>query len=370
MTLPVVLNNYLLFFCLVFVCLFVGAAPSENFYTPSTGSLIQTDSSQPDPVLSTHQLLSKIVEQDNHLDRQQKEIEKLHSKLDEDRGKEIQSLRGELRKKIDEVNSLCGQLAKLQEILWTKNDVPLYDMVRVPHGLAIVIANEKFDSDPQKPHVSLKQRKGAIKDAELFAQTFGFLNYKVKLHRDLSSDSMRSLVSRVANLDHSEFDSFVCCVSSHGNQTGIYGSNGVVLHRSLFIDPIKSNTSLLGKPKLFFFQACRVANVEVDSPELYPPDPIAPILHVDCDVLIANASTEGNPAYTSPASGSWFADALQQTLTNPQSVYSLTLQQMLEKVTNMISQAAGRLSGGEEVVKQCMEVTTRMRKGIKFFTSV
>ena len=168
----------------------------------------------------------------------------------------------------------------------------------------------------------------------------------------------------VGSSDHSVYDSFVCCVSSHGNQNGIHGSDCQLLQRNLFINPIKSCASLRGKPKLFFFQACRVPQVSADSPEECLPE-ASSTLHHDSDILIANAATEGNPAYTSPETGSWFARAIQLKFTDPQLVYERTVQQLLAEVTDMVSGAQGQLPNGE-TVNQCVEVTATMRKGIKF----
>ena len=314
-----------------------------------------------------HQLLLKIENQERQIDQQQLVLESLHRELEmnvdsTDKEQQLQLLKIELKEKNKEVKSLWDNVTKLQELLWHKSDVPVYSMAQIPHGLALVIVNGEFDG------ISiLKRRKGALKDADCFSQTFVFLQYKVQVCYNLTASDMRSQVLKVSKIDHSQYDSFVCCVSSHGNKNGIYGSDGLTLHREAFIDPIKSCSSLQGKPKLFFFQACRVPVVSADSPEQDTVD-ILPSFHCDSDVLIANASTEGNPAYTSLETGSWFANAIQRKLTDPQLVHVRTLQQLLEEVTDMVSHASGQLSNGERVT-QCVEVTTRMRKGVIFFTS-
>ena len=279
---------------------------------------------------------------------------------------ELKLLRDELQRKTAEVVSLSKNLHHLQEQLWAKQDVPLYDMRKDPHGLAIVIVNGSFTPGPGRENDVLRPRRGAVKDRDCFIRTFEFLHYTVNVYSDMSAGDMRSLMLKVGSSDHSEYDSFVCCVSSHGNQVGIFGSDSALLQRAAFIDPIKSCTTLKGKPKLFFFQACRLSQVSADAPEPYDPVP-TPTLHSDSDILIANAATEGNPAYTSPETGSWFAKAIQMKLTDPQLVYERTVQQLLEGVTDLVSGAAGQLSNGE-VVNQCVEVTTRMRKGVRFFS--
>lgn len=320
---------------------------------------------------TTHQLLSTIEIREKTVQLQNDEIIRLRRKLmekevfqDQD-SREMQLLKEELRRKTSEVVLLNSSISQLQEQLWAKRDVPLYDMKRDPHGLAVVIVNGLFSSRPGLS--SLKPRKGAMKDRDCFKQTFEFLHYTVNVYSDMTAEGMKSLMTKVGSYDHSEYDSFVCCVSSHGTQTGIYGSDGELLERKAMIDPMKSCVSLKNKPKLFFFQACRVllSKVAADSPDSSWTEPPSS-LHEDTDILIANPSTEGNPAFTSPETGSWFAKALHLKLTDPQLVYERTLQQLLEEVTDLVSTEKGQLPTGQ-TVNQCVEVTTRMRKGIKFF---
>lgn len=329
-----------------------------EFVLPSTNnqdSLPETDSGS-----NTHQLLLKIKDQERKLDQQQKELVNIRSQLEvegelEGHARHVGSLQMDLKKKICEVDELTENIVKLQRL---KNDVPLYDMSRNPHGLAVIIVNGEFSYNA--PDFILQPRRGAREDADCFSHTFTFLNYRVKLYNNLTASEMEGLMLEVGSFDHTEYDSFVCCVSSHGNQFGIYGSDSKLVHRNTFIDPIKSCASLREKPKLFFFQACRV-------PQESPNQTLSPF-HCDSDILIANASTESNPAYSSPQTGSWFANAIKLKLRDPQIVHIRTLQQILEEVTNVISQTTGKLSSGE-VVNQCVEVTTSMRKGVKFFTS-
>ena len=293
-----------------------------------------------------------------------KQETKIRSPVQIERGKEEELLRA-LQEKTEEVKTLGDNVSKLQEVLGN-SDVPLYGMKQNPHGLALVFVNGRFASNTPL-NFTLKNRDGAVKDSDCFFQTFSHLGYTVRPYYDLSAAEMETKIIETSALDHSEFDSFVCCVSSHGNQEGIYGSDCVILNRKVFIDKMKSCVSLRGKPKMFFFQACRVPLVQADSDSPQHSSSNQPAtLHPDSDILIANASTEGNAAYTSPQTGSWFANALKMKLTNPQLPYVRTLQQILEEVTDLVSKTDGQLPNGERV-NQCVEVTTRMRKGVKFF---
>ena len=57
--------------------------------------------------------------------------------------------------------------------------------------------------------------------------------------------------------DHSDADCFAMAVLSHGDDGVVYGTNEMIRIDNL-IAPFKGNKckTLLGKPKLFFFQVC------------------------------------------------------------------------------------------------------------------
>jgi len=68
-------------------------------------------------------------------------------------------------------------------------------------------------------------------------------------------------LKEVSFRDHSAYDAFILVILSHGNKDGIYGIDGrkgfVLLEdiTALFDGP--KCRSLIGKPKMFFIQACQ-----------------------------------------------------------------------------------------------------------------
>ena len=59
--------------------------------------------------------------------------------------------------------------------------------------------------------------------------------------------------------DHEQYDCFGCFILSHGISAGVYGVDGKVVDIQKILDMFNSQScqSLVGKPKLFFIQACR-----------------------------------------------------------------------------------------------------------------
>jgi hypothetical protein len=67
---------------------------------------------------------------------------------------------------------------------------------------------------------------------------------------------MEEVFSRVAGLDHMAYDCFACAVLSHGDKEVVFGVDG----QRVGLDKLKATMavpSLLGKPKIFFIQACQ-----------------------------------------------------------------------------------------------------------------
>ena len=319
--------------------------------------------------ISTQQLSMAVEEEDEKITELEKQAvgikkEKLLT-ADAKRIKELEDLLG---KKVEEISTQMAETKKLREALMGRDDAPVYAMKMQPHGLAVIFVNGKFDSNPQAPKIRLNARAGAVKDEEHFMSVFQFLGYTPVVYRNMSAAEMYAKMEEVNNADHSKFDSLVVCVSSHGNQRSIYGSDSVEVNRDEFCNSIKNCPSLKGKPKLFFVQACRLPVVDADTHKDGGGGEATPTtLHPDADMLIANASTAANAAYISPNQGSWFVTSLRRKLTNPALIYSRSLSQILQEVNLEVCELLGMMRDREETVTQCVEVTTRLRKGVTFF---
>lgn len=320
---------------------------------------------------TTQQLSIAVEERGEKLTKLQKRVEDIKEEKSRAGDTEkIKELEGLLSQKVREVETQREETRKLREALECRADAPVYEMTRKPHGLAVIFVNSKFDQNPQTPKMYLNERAGAKKDEEHFVSMFKFLGYTTSVHRNQSSAEMFAKMEELNQMDHSHYDSLVVCISSHGNQRAIFGSDSVEVNRDEFCNSIKSCPSLKGKPKMFFIQACRLPVVNADSNkngEEGEATPMTTPLHPDADMLIANASTPDNAAYITAYQGSWFAASLKRKLTDPALVYSRTLSQLLQEVNREVCKQIGQTKNEDETVNQCVEVTTRLRKGVTFF---
>ncbi|XP_041346821.1 caspase-8-like, partial [Gigantopelta aegis] len=155
--------------------------------------------------------------------------------------------------------------------------------------------------------------------------TFQRLQFIVKCYMNLTDKGMTDLASQVSLEDHSAFDCFVCCILSHGVEGKLYGTNGRLLSITDLTGPFKSQTcsSLAGKPKLFFIQACQGTEeqcgqeIQTDSPyELVDVDapPLTKVIPNESDFLFGYATVVGFVSYRSKTQGSWYISKLTEML--------------------------------------------------------
>ncbi|MGH0162288.1 UNVERIFIED_CONTAM: hypothetical protein FKN15_042455 [Acipenser sinensis] len=119
--------------------------------------------------------------------------------------------------------------------------------------------------------------------------------YKVKVLNDQTCKQIEQCLQSIAREDHSKEASFVCALLSHGDEGVLYGTDGCIEIKRLtsFFKGDRCKT-LVGKPKLFFIQACRGTEldggIEADSIES---DSSPQKIPVEADFLYAYSTAPG-----------------------------------------------------------------------------
>ncbi|VDL97252.1 unnamed protein product [Schistocephalus solidus] len=109
-------------------------------------------------------------------------------------------------------------------------------------------------------HPKFQDRGGCDKDEIRIEKVFRDLGFLVKLLRNLSSGEMKAQLKHLGTAtDHSTYDCFVTIIMAHGGMGEIYGVDGspFPLHEITSYFTADKCSTLAGKPKLFFIQACR-----------------------------------------------------------------------------------------------------------------
>ncbi|KAH9498393.1 Caspase-7 [Bulinus truncatus] len=150
----------------------------------------------------------------------------------------------------------------------TMDDENRYKFNHPKRGLAVVINNEEFGNIK-----NLGDRHGSSQDAKSLFDMFQQLGFQVLHCKNLTAPKIVVLLKAVAmHYDHINSDCFACAVLSHGDETHIRRDNSTSLRKDIiygvdgetvstevitkFFDDEQCQT-LIGKPRLFFFQACR-----------------------------------------------------------------------------------------------------------------
>ena len=241
-----------------------------------------------------------------------------------------------------------------------------YHMDKTPHGIAVIINNSVFHSavpteDP------LPDRRGSQVDEDNLRVTWEYLRYDVRILKNLTASELTRQLMQIALQNHEKYDSFVCCILSHGYLDGVYGTDSKPVKINDIASLFKGNfcPTLADKPKLFFIQACRGDDedrgvvVQKDA-KGDSDDAIRHSLPSEADFLFGYATPPGNVSWRSPRYGSWYISKLCEVFVDyaPQQ----DLLSMLTIVNHKVSEAYTT-----QGYKQCPAPVTLLRKQVWFF---
>uniref|UniRef100_A0A3P9BYK2 Caspase-8 n=1 Tax=Maylandia zebra TaxID=106582 RepID=A0A3P9BYK2_9CICH len=128
-----------------------------------------------------------------------------------------------------------------------------YTLTHNPRGLCVVFNNEIFTA------THLSNRKGTQKDADTLTEVFTRLGFQVEIHDNCTAEQMKKEINDLGRINFTNHDALVVCVLSHGEKGCVFGTDGGKVLLKELTDPFTSGraSTLAGKPKLFFIQACQ-----------------------------------------------------------------------------------------------------------------
>ena len=282
--------------------------------------------------------------------------------------KTVNRLEAIIKIKNREVAEVTEEMRKIQQSQATVpvDDDELYPMDKHPHGICLIINNHKF-YHPTNPERAHNDRGGAEVDQYNLVQTFRYLRYRVEVEENLTHEQMTEKMMEMSLRDHSNYDSFICCILTHGERDVVHGADSIEVNLSDMTGLMKFSKTLTGKPKMFFVQACRGdkedAGVQLDHERDsggLQPSSVNSVIPSDADFFYGYATPSGSAAYRSKRHGSWYISELCKVFT--ESSYGSTLGRMMKKVNNQVSKAFTK-----EGLKQCSENVDRLRKEVHFF---
>ena len=126
-------------------------------------------------------------------------------------------------------------------------------MSRSTRGIAVIINNKTF-LESSGHHMA--PRTGTDIDRDALKKLFKKLKFKPEVHNNQTTAQILRIVREKATSDHSSYDAFIFAILTHGEEGFVYGIDGTLRIREI-TSKFKNNKTLAGKPKIFFFQACR-----------------------------------------------------------------------------------------------------------------
>ncbi|XP_019646757.1 PREDICTED: caspase-2-like, partial [Branchiostoma belcheri] len=272
----------------------------------------------------------------------------------------------------------------------TSNSQPLcYTMVKQPRGLAYVVSNVTFDH--------LSNRGGGDVDFQNITALLTQLGFEVRELCDKTASEIETGIQSFAMEEaHQTADCCVVVMMSHGKPEHIYGRDGQdsSTSPSVNIPTIISMfdnvncPALRGKPKLFFFQACRgdtadrgTAGPDVpDAGSLLPSNffenvtgrheaDVSTDQPTATDMLICYPTQLGNVSFRNASNGSWFIQAITKVFMKR--AKDSTILSMMTEVNRLVSEQTSSIPGSAfDRGKQASEFINRLRKDLYFFPGI
>ena len=228
---------------------------------------------------------------------------------------------------------------------------PAYPMNARPHGIALVMVIEKYQSGTK--------RKGAQLNTQTFTTIVNYLQYTVQSYINFTSSQMIQLVKEIASMDHTAYDSFLCCISAPGgNDHYVQCSDNKYVNVYELVDKIQQCSTLQGKPKIFFISCNRLEKTHV-------PPSIPNKIGSDTFIIWA-AQKRHSTTKNSATIGCYFLFHLKKTIklkSKTTDLLSMTneVSAILCMYPPCISNRSGKYS------TQCPEVESQLKSKVYFF---
>uniref|UniRef100_A0A240PPR3 Caspase n=1 Tax=Anopheles epiroticus TaxID=199890 RepID=A0A240PPR3_9DIPT len=217
-----------------------------------------------------------------------------------------------------------------------------YDTSNPRRGYALIFNHVDF--------ANCTKREGSDKDRDTIQNALEQLGFDVKVFNNLTNKELMDELEQYSKKDHSLNDCFVVVVMTHGEDGRLYAADKTYPTTDLW-EPFVGDgcKTLIGKPKLFFVQACRGTKFDVGVKRSSPSPSIVTdtvdafpvssqrvcIIPAMADVLVMYSTYDGHYSWRNPVNGSWFIQSLCSELN--QNAHRKELMQLLTSVSRRVA---------------------------------
>lgn len=190
-----------------------------------------------------------------------------------------------------------------------------YNMNHKYRGICLI-----FDIEHFEPSRRLPKRTGSQVDSTGLYSLFRAMSFDVVLLKDQTAKQIRYQLDYYSKLDHSNNDCFACIILSHGEHGQLWGTDAKFPVEWLFKYFLGDQCpTLVGKPKLFFVQACQGDRLDSGVPVIGA-DSLDSASYfkipTHADFLVAYSTIPGFYSWRNTQDGSWFMQAVIKVLSD------------------------------------------------------
>ncbi|XP_013776997.1 cell death protein 3-like [Limulus polyphemus] len=245
-------------------------------------------------------------------------------------------------------NQGINQLRVIPATKW-REDSDCYKMSSCPRGYCLIINNVDFQK-------LMDERYGSEGDARKLNMVFHELGFEVTLKTDQTSQQMIDVIEAFSKKpEHEHVNSCVVIILSHGEYDIVYGTDAEEVQVEKILDYFNNESCplLQGKPKMFFFQACRGKNYDIGVSKYnqsdaklsqqggiakipYTAETVIRRLPTWTDMLISYSTIAGYISLRNNIFGSWYCQALASVLMTH--AHDVELTHMLLKVDKIVKE--------------------------------
>uniref|UniRef100_A0A182KA67 Caspase family p20 domain-containing protein n=1 Tax=Anopheles christyi TaxID=43041 RepID=A0A182KA67_9DIPT len=222
----------------------------------------------------------------------------------------------------DELDSEASNLSstsQLKHATGIVNSEPVridecYDTSNPSRGIALIINQVNF--------TNMMVRDGSNKDRNDISTVLKRIGFDVRVYDDPKRKQLLSMLDKVADEDHSQNDCLVIVVMTHGEENNFLCASDKSYEVNRLWAPFLGDAcpSLIGKPKLFFVQACRgkqmdqgvrLVRMSIDSHQVQSsPESMRYVIPTMADLLVMYSTYDGHYSWRNTTKGSWFIQSL------------------------------------------------------------
>ncbi|EDO41832.1 predicted protein [Nematostella vectensis] len=242
-------------------------------------------------------------------------------------------------------------------------DLHIYKMDKTPRGVAVIINNKDF-----LPASGMHRypRNGTNVDRDSLEKTFKALQFDVEVHNNKTTYETNRIIKELGQRSYSNYNAMIFAILTHGEEGILYTTDGTIEIRSM-MKAFKGD-NLVGKPKIFIFQACQGHEYMdgKDATDAGPEDANRVQVPVEADFLYAYSTVPGYYSWRNSVNGSWFIQSICEVFNKH--MHNMDVLRMMTRVNSLVSTYQSRTGDYySDRKKQVPSIVSMLRKDLFFF---